>query len=109
MHIAYIPSGAHHPPSRPLAASSQLARAQSDRLGYCTPMPPYTTADTIQRCAERALAEGWIVKPYWRHRRAPESHIAQLLFMSVLRLGDGGLAARPPSRCAPYPVELCMS
>jgi hypothetical protein len=50
---------------------------------------------TIQRSAERAVAEGWVVKPYKRHYRAPETQMAQVLFTSALKLVDGGLNTVP--------------
>jgi hypothetical protein len=51
---------------------------------------------SIQRAVERALAEGWTVKPYRRDRRAPESQVSHVLFTMALRLPEGGFHAVPP-------------
>lgn len=59
----------------------------------------------IQRSAERALADGWIVKPFRRDYRAPESQIAQVLFTSVLKLPDSGLSVPPLWEADADPAE----
>lgn len=51
---------------------------------------------SIQRMAERAPAEQWIVKRYRRDRRAPESQVSHVLFTMALRLPEGGFHAVPP-------------
>lgn len=51
---------------------------------------------SVQRMAERALAEGWQVKPYRRDFRAPQSQLSQVLFTVVLQLPEGGLTTTPP-------------
>jgi hypothetical protein len=59
----------------------------------------------IQRAAERALAEKWVVKPYRRDRRAPESQVSHVLFTMALRLADGGFNTVPPRPVDPEPSE----
>jgi len=51
---------------------------------------------SIQRMAERALAERWEVKPYRRDFRAPQSIVSQVLFTVALKLPEGGFNAVPP-------------
>jgi len=58
---------------------------------------------SIQRAAERAVAEAWTVKGYRRDRRAPESQISHVLFTMALKLPDGGLNAVPPPPLDPEP------
>ena len=55
-----------------------------------------TVPGTMQRLAERAVAEGWDVKSYRRDRNAPESALSQLVLTAVLKLPDGGLASVAP-------------
>lgn len=56
-----------------------------------------TIVGSIQRYAERALAEGWEVKKYGRDRRCPQSLVSQILFNVVLQIGDDGFNEPPPS------------
>lgn len=56
---------------------------------------------SLQRQAERALVEGWAVKPYRRDRRVPESQVTHVLFTLALKLPDGGFNAPVP----PPPVD----
>src|SRR6185436_8693 len=56
---------------------------------------------SIQRMAERAVAEKWAVKPYRRDRRAPESQVSHVLFTMALQLPEGGFNTVPP----PAPPE----
>ncbi|MCK4546216.1 MAG: hypothetical protein KAW17_02130 [Candidatus Eisenbacteria sp.] len=51
---------------------------------------------SIQRMAERALAEAWDVKAYRRDFRAPESVLSQVLFTLALQLPEGGFNTIPP-------------
>ena len=50
----------------------------------------------IQRMAERALAEGWNIKPYRRDFRAPQSILSQVLFNTALKIGERSFADVPP-------------
>jgi hypothetical protein len=52
---------------------------------------------SIQRAAERAVAEGWTVKAFRRDRRVPESHVSHVLFTMALKLPDGGFGSVPPT------------
>ena len=54
-----------------------------------------STISRIQRTAERALAEGWEVKPYGRDWRAPETELAHVVYHIALRLGSSGLSCIP--------------
>jgi len=53
---------------------------------------------SIQRMAERALAEGWEVKPYRRDRRAPESMVSHVLYRVALKLAGDGIDHIPDGR-----------
>ena len=57
-----------------------------------------TVVGSIQRYAERAKAEGWEVKKYGRDRRCPQSLISQVLFNTVLQIGDDGFNEPPPNQ-----------
>jgi hypothetical protein len=61
-----------------------------------------TIPGSLQRSAERAIAEQWDVNPYRRDRRSPESALSHVLFTVALKLPDGGLGTVPP---APADVE----
>lgn len=54
-----------------------------------------TVVGSIQRQAEHALAEKWDVKPYRRDRRCPQSMVGQVLFNTVLQIGDEGFNSPP--------------
>lgn len=43
---------------------------------------------SIQRTAERALAEGWDIKPFRRDFRAPQSMVSNILFNTALQAGE---------------------
>lgn len=51
---------------------------------------------SIQRMSERAIAEGWEIRPYNRDFRAPQSIISEVLFNTALRLGERGFKEIPP-------------
>jgi hypothetical protein len=55
-----------------------------------------TVPGAIQRRADRAIAEGWDLKPYTRHRDGPASMVSQVLFVTALALPEGGLLVRAP-------------
>ena len=50
----------------------------------------------IQRRADQARAEGWDVKAFHRDRRCPQTMISQVLFDTVLQIGEDGFF-KPPS------------
>lgn len=50
---------------------------------------------TIQRYGERAVAEGWDIKPYRRDFRCPMSMVSHVLFNSALRIGEDGYFSCP--------------
>jgi hypothetical protein len=54
-----------------------------------------TVVGSIQRQADRAKAEGWDLKPYRRDRRCQESMISQVLFNTVLQIGEKGFNTPP--------------
>lgn len=54
-----------------------------------------TIVGSIQRQAERALAENWQVKPYRRDFRCPQSIVSQVLFNTALRIGEEGFTLPP--------------
>ena len=54
-----------------------------------------STIGRIQRQAERALAEGWEIKPYRRDWRAPESMVGHVLYRVALKVGDSGINYTP--------------
>ncbi len=56
-----------------------------------------TVPGSIQRMTEKAIAEGWDVKPFRRDFRAPQSVLSQVLFTKVLKLPDGGFSTVPPT------------
>jgi len=49
-----------------------------------------TVPGSIQRMSERAIAEGWEVKPYGRNFKVPQSMVSQVLYNTTLRIGDAG-------------------
>lgn len=49
-----------------------------------------TVVGSIQRQAERALSEGWDLKPFRRDRRLPRSALSEVFFAKALRAGDAG-------------------
>ncbi len=49
-----------------------------------------TVVGSIQRQAERALGEGWDLKPFRRDRRLPRSALSEVFFAKALRAGDAG-------------------
>lgn len=49
-----------------------------------------TVVGSIQRQAERALAEGWDLQSFRRDRRLPRSVLSEVFFGKALRTGDGG-------------------
>ncbi len=54
-----------------------------------------TVIGSIQKYADRAKAEGWDIKAYRRDWRCPESVVSQVLFNTVLKIGENGFN-RPP-------------
>jgi hypothetical protein len=44
----------------------------------------------IQRMADRAIAEGWETKPFGRNYDLPQCMISQVLYNTVLQIGDDG-------------------
>jgi len=63
-----------------------------------------TVPGSIQRMAERAIAQGWQVNGFRRDYRRPETSLSQVLFTTALRLQDGGLSTVPPKEpCAQIP------
>lgn len=76
------------------------AAAFSLRQRISRPHAVNTVPGSIQRYAERALAEGWNVKPYRRDRRAPESYVSHVLFTTALGLPGGGLEWVPDAEVA---------
>ncbi|HEY4101393.1 MAG TPA: hypothetical protein VGM20_11030 [Gemmatimonadales bacterium] len=52
---------------------------------------------SIQRSIERAIANGWTISHFRRHRDAQETALAQILFTKVLKLANGGLETIPPA------------
>jgi hypothetical protein len=54
-----------------------------------------TVVGSIQRQLDRARAEGWEIKKYRRDRRCPQSMISQVLYDTVLQIGEDGFN-RPP-------------
>lgn len=57
-----------------------------------------TVVGSIQKYAERAKAQGWDVKKYGRDRRCPQSLISEVLFNTVLQIGDDGFNEPPASQ-----------
>jgi hypothetical protein len=55
---------------------------------------------SIQKKAERALAEGWQPKAYRRDFRCPQSVVSSVLFNLVLQIGEA--AFDTPPRTAEY-------
>lgn len=49
-----------------------------------------TVIGSIQSAAERALAEGWEIKPYRRHFECQKSMLYMVLFDTALKIGDTG-------------------
>lgn len=49
-----------------------------------------TVPGAIERATERALAQGWEIKPFGRDFRAPQSMVAHILYSKALRIGDDG-------------------
>lgn len=47
-----------------------------------------TVVGSLQRTAERALAEGWQVSPYRRSPECPQSMVSQVMFGGLLGLGE---------------------
>jgi hypothetical protein len=59
-----------------------------------------TVPGSIQRMAERALAEGWAVKSFRRDFRTPLSQVSQTFFTGALKLPDDGFSTVPPAPVA---------
>ena len=53
-----------------------------------------TVIGRMQSYAERAIAEGWTVKPSHRDFRCPQSIVSQVLFNTALKIGDKGFFER---------------
>ncbi|MBD3309536.1 hypothetical protein GF348_24365 [candidate division KSB3 bacterium] len=51
---------------------------------------------SIQRISERAIAEGWEIKPFGRNFQCPQSIISRVLYDTALKLGEDGFRL-PPS------------
>jgi hypothetical protein len=51
---------------------------------------------SIRRSAERAIAEGWELKPFGRNYQCPQTHISHVLYNTTLKLGEKGFGL-PPS------------
>ena len=56
-----------------------------------------TVVGSIQRQAERALGEGWDLRPFRRDRRLPRSAVSEVFFAKALRAGDAGFDGVMPS------------
>lgn len=63
------------------------------REDVARPHAANTVPGSIQRQAERALAEGWQVKPFRRDRRLPLSKLGHTLYTFALRLPDDGFTS----------------
>ena len=55
-----------------------------------------TVPGSIQRLSERALAEGWEMKPYGRNFNVPQCMVSQVLYNTTLRIGDAGFDCPVP-------------
>ncbi len=51
---------------------------------------------SIQRMAEKALSEGWEVKPYGRNFKVPQTMVSEVLYNMALQIGDAGFNAVIP-------------
>ncbi len=52
----------------------------------------------VQRMADRAIAEGWDIKPYNRDFRAPQSMVSEIFFNTALKIGEQGFKTVPPKQ-----------
>lgn len=57
-----------------------------------------TVPGSIQRQAERALAEGWDLKGFRRNPQLPRSVLSEAFFGRALRIGDSGFTRTIPPR-----------
>ena len=53
---------------------------------------------SIQRMAERALSEGWEIKPYGRNFKVPQTMASEVLYNMALQIGDAGYNAVIPKQ-----------
>ncbi|MDD4969899.1 MAG: hypothetical protein PHT07_10775 [Paludibacter sp.] len=72
------------------------AAAQSNKAGITKKHAVNMIPGLIQRRIERAIAEGWDIKPYGRDFNLPQSLIADVLFNKVLKIGNRGFNEVPP-------------
>lgn len=56
-----------------------------------------TVVGSIQRQAEKAVAEGWELRQYRRDRRLPRSTLSEVFFAKALGAGDAGFESPFPS------------
>jgi hypothetical protein len=73
--------------------SAKDAAAFFMREDVARPHAANTVPGSIQRQAERALAERWQVKPFRRDRRLPLSKLGHTLYTFALRLPDDGFTS----------------
>lgn len=77
-------------------SAAKNAAAFMVREGVPKPHAANTIPGSIQRRLERTLVEKWEVSPFRRDFRAPQSHLAHVLFTVALHLPDGGFTSIPP-------------
>jgi len=79
-------------------AATRDAAAYQVREGVSRNHAANMVIGSIQRKAERALAEGWQVKAYRRDFRCPQSAVTSVLFNLVLQIGEAAFGVPPRTR-----------
>lgn len=75
--------------------STKDAAAYYQRESISKRQAANSAISSIQRYAERAISEGWELKPYGRNFNCKQSVISEVLYNTLLRFGDNGFRLVP--------------
>lgn len=75
--------------------SAKDAAAYYQRESISKRQAANSAVSAIQRYSERAISEGWDIKPYSRNFNCPQSVVSEVLYNSALRFGDNGFRLIP--------------
>jgi hypothetical protein len=71
------------------------AAAYYQREGISKRQAANAAIASIQRNTERAIAEGWELRPFRRNFRCPQTMISEVLYNSIIKLGEEGFTLVP--------------
>jgi hypothetical protein len=74
---------------------SKEAAAYSTQVGVTRPNAANTVINWIQQKADRARADNWVIHPYRRDTRRPQTIVSKVLFDTVLQIGEDGFNQIP--------------